>query len=212
MRQRAKPLTKFASWHVIASMSEGRPWKNSHQTFLTPNTFYTRHLIQFTSGIFYKTPFTPANVYTTHRLHETSYYTSQHQPPFTPVTFNFAPGCTFQQRTWTQNYTQHKQFYTRQLLHQTPFKRDDFYTKRLLHQTPDAQKKYYSVQQFATAYHKAFFCTTKYYLVLKIYYKLDKTTPYYKVSLGTTRYYQKLVHTTKYYSVLQSTRLHTTKY
>ena len=67
------------------------------------------------------------------------------------------------------------------------------------------KKKYYSVQQFATAYHKAFFCTTKYYLVLKIDYKLDKTTPYYKVSLGTTRYYQKLVHTTKYYSVLQST-------
>ena len=59
------------------------------------------------------------------------------------------------------------------------------------------KKKYYSVQQFATVYYKAFFCSTKYYLVPEIYYKLDKTIPYYKVSLGTTRYYQKLVHNTK---------------
>ena len=66
------------------------------------------------------------------------------------------------------------------------------------------QKKYISLQQLATAYYNAFFCTTKYYLVLQIFYRLDKTTPYYKVALGTTRYYQKLVHTTKYYSVLQS--------
>lgn len=167
-------------------MSEGRPWKNSHQTFLTPNTFYTRHLIQFTSGIFYKTPFTPANVYTTHRLHETSYYTSQHQPPFTPVTFNFAPGCTFQQRTWTQNYTQHKQF-----LHQTTSTPDALYTKhlyktRFLHQTPVATDTSHPLHEICKVAVRTTNC----------YHILQNMIPYYEILYNITIDY-KLHSTTK---------------
>ena len=98
----------------------------------TPDTLYTNHFLhqtpptpdiflQFTNDIFYKKPFTPANVYTKRRLHETSFYTSHllHQSPFTlhqVALFSKEP----------EHRTTPSTFYTKQFLHQTTSTPDNF--------------------------------------------------------------------------------------
>ena len=68
------------------------PQKHLHQTPFTPDTFYTRHLLNqrpFTPDTFYTTnPFTPDTFYTRRLLHQTPFtFTDFYTTPFTPNTF-----------------------------------------------------------------------------------------------------------------------------
>ena len=101
-----------------------------HQTPFTPDTFYTRHLLN-------QRPFTPDTFYTRHLLHQT---------PFTPGTL-YTKQHRIHQAPFHETHFTPRTFYTRQLSQQTTFTPTTFYTCRiLLHQPAFTTETFYTTQ------------------------------------------------------------------